>query len=74
MRRKRPYIELTWCAQILAEPLHVERQEDGRVRLWGEVTLPGETEPRYLRVITLEDGKTVHNAFFDRNFRKEGQI
>lgn len=35
---------------------------------------PDETEPRYLRVITLEDGKTVHNAFFDRNFRKEGQV
>jgi hypothetical protein len=23
-----------------------------------------------LRVVTLEDGETVHNAFFDRNFRE----
>jgi len=25
-----------------------------------------------LRVITLEDGDTVHNAFFDRGFLKDG--
>jgi len=31
----------------------------------------GETRPRYLRVVTLEDGETVHNAFFDRNFHEE---
>jgi hypothetical protein len=24
-----------------------------------------------LRVVTLADGVTVHNAFFDRNFRSE---
>ena len=23
-----------------------------------------------LRVVTLEDGETIHNAFFDRNFRE----
>ena len=27
-----------------------------------------EMENRYLRVILLEDGETVHNAFFDRGF------
>jgi hypothetical protein len=26
---------------------------------------------KYLRVIVLEDGETVHNAFFDRTFREE---
>jgi hypothetical protein len=31
----------------------------------------GEARPRYLRVVTLEDGETVHNAFFDRNFRED---
>jgi len=25
---------------------------------------------RALRVILLEDGETVHNAFFDRDFRE----
>ena len=27
--------------------------------------------PRFLRVGALEDGETVHNAFFDRDFREE---
>ena len=26
---------------------------------------------KYLRVIVLEDGETVHNAFFDRTFREK---
>jgi len=26
---------------------------------------------KYLRVITLEDGQTVHNAFLDRGFKEE---
>ena len=69
--RKRPYIEIAWCAQVVASPLHSEKQEDGRMRFWGEVQLPGETSPRYLRVVTLEDGETIHNAFFDRRFLKE---
>ena len=43
------------------------------MRFWGEITPPGESVPRYLRVITLEDGETIHNAFFDRRFRKEEQ-
>jgi hypothetical protein len=30
----------------------------------------GDGGPRFLRVVTLEDGETVHNAFFDRNFRE----
>ena len=34
--------------------------------------MPGEAKQRYLRVVTLEDGETVHNAFFDRDFSKDG--
>ncbi|MDE0148357.1 MAG: hypothetical protein F4092_12550 [Rhodospirillaceae bacterium] len=69
--RKRPYIDREWCAAIVAAPLRREAQEDGRVRLWGEVMRPGEDRPRMLRVVTLADGETVHNAFFDRRFRKD---
>jgi len=68
--RKRPYIERIWCAAVIANPLHVHRQNDGRVRYWGEIRRPEEDRPRILRVVTLPDGETVHNAFFDRNFRK----
>ena len=45
----------------------IEKQSDGRIKKWAKI----EEEDKYLRVILLEDGKTVHNAFFDRNF-KEG--
>ncbi|MDE0164442.1 MAG: hypothetical protein OXH92_09510 [Bryobacterales bacterium] len=68
---KRPYIDRAWCAEIIAAPLHREEQPDGRVRFWGEVTRPGEAKPRILRVVTLTDGETIHNAFFDRRFRKD---
>jgi hypothetical protein len=26
---------------------------------------------KYLRVILLEDGETVHNAFFDRSYKEK---
>ena len=69
--RKRPYLDPEWCIEVLRDPLRREVQQDGRLRFWGEVQPVGETAPRVLRVITLEDGETVHNAFFDRNFRAE---
>ena len=69
--RKRPYLTYEMCQMVLANPLRSEAQEDGRVRHWGEATLQNEAEPRILRVITLADGETVHNAFPDRNFRKD---
>ena len=69
--RKRPYIDREGCAAALADPVRRTVQEDGRIRFWREVTLSGETEPHMLRVVTLENGETVHNAFFDRNFRNE---
>ena len=46
---------------------------DGRIRWWGKIMVAGEARPRYLRVVTLEDGETVHNAFFDRNFHEDVQ-
>ena len=69
--RKRPYIERRWCTDVIAAPLRCEVQPDGRIRFWGEVTHPESGESRILRVMTLADGATVHNAFFDRRFRKD---
>ena len=71
VRRKRPYIDPTWCAAVIAAPLRREVQPDGRIRFWGEVERPGEDTPRNLRVVTLADGETVHNAFFDRGFKRD---
>ena len=69
--RKRPYLDEAMCRAVIASPLATVRQEDGRVRHWGSVNLPDETEARILRVVTLEDGFTIHNAFPDRDFRQE---
>jgi hypothetical protein len=64
--RKRPYIRREWCEQVLRHPAHRETQEDGRVRYWGHIPELG----RHLRVVTLEDGETVHNAFPDCRFEE----
>ena len=62
---KRPYIKLEWIESALANPVRRETQPgDGRIRHWAWVEELG----RYLRVVTLEDGVTVHNAFPDRRF------
>jgi hypothetical protein len=69
--RKRPYIQRGWCRDVLATPIRREVQSDGRIRCWGRMVVPGEDRPRFLRVVTLADGETIHNAFFDRNFRED---
>jgi len=69
--RKRPYIQRSWCLEVLDTPIRRAVQEDGRIRYWGKIVRADETQPRILRVVTLEDGETVHNAFFDRGFRVE---
>ena len=70
VRPRRPEVDPEWCLAVIADPLQREEQPDGRIRFWGEVTLPGETMPRFLRVVTLSDGETVHNAFLDRRFKE----
>lgn len=45
-----------------------EIQSDGRIRRWARIS---GFENRALRVILLEDGVTVHNAFFDRRYEEE---
>ncbi len=65
---KRLEINLDWCDRVIANPLKTECQLDGRIRHWGIIA---EADNRVLRVVTLDDGETIHNAFFDRNFRKQ---
>jgi hypothetical protein len=63
---KRPYLREEWLLFALEKPYRKEVQpDDGRVRHWVWIT---ELE-RYLRVVTLDDGKTVHNEFLDRRFK-----
>ena len=64
-RPDRAAIQNAWIERAIREPVREVVQIDGRIRRW--VLVP-EMENRYLRVILLEDGETVHNAFFDRRF------
>ncbi len=64
--RKRPYIKKEWCIMTIENPIKVEPQENNRFRFWGVVN---DLEGRVLRVVTLEDRKTIHNAFPDRGYK-----
>ena len=65
--RKRPYIKRSWCKKVLNDYIRKEEQvEDGRIRYWAYIP----ELRKYLRVVTLDDGETVHNAFPDRNFKE----
>jgi len=66
-RPDRASIKMEWLASVVENPIKEEVQSDGRIRKWGFI----KEEGRYLRVILLEDGKTIHNAFFDRRFKEE---
>lgn len=66
--RKRPdraIIRDEWIQLVIENPVKEAVQEDGRIRRWAPIEEAG---GKYLRVILLSDGKTVHNAFFDRSF------
>jgi hypothetical protein len=56
---------LAWVERAVKNPLKQEVQEDGRIRYWIYVEEMG----KYQRVICLEDGQTIHNAFPDRRFK-----
>ena len=64
--QKRPYLKKESCIRVIENPLKMEPQEQNRLRFWGMIE---EMDNRFLRVITLEDKTTIHNAFFDRRFK-----
>ena len=64
--RKRPYLKKEWCIRVITKPLKMEKQENNRYRFWAAIE---ELEGRFLRVVTLDDKVTIHNAFPDRSFK-----
>jgi hypothetical protein len=64
-RSDRSFIRLEWIEHVVTHPVREIVQQDGRIRRWAPIP---EMEGRYLRVILLADGETVHNAFFDRSY------
>ena len=66
-RPERIIIKEEWIVETIKNPTKKEVQSDGRIRKWKFIQEAG----KYLRVILLEDGETVHNTFFDRSFKEE---
>lgn len=64
--RKRAYLKKEWCIFVIENAIRCERQENNRYRFWAAIP---ELGGRFLRVITLEDKATIHNAFPDRGFQ-----
>lgn len=62
----RELIHEVWIRHVIEHPEREEVQADGRIRRWAKIRAASD---RYLRVVLLSDGETVHNAFFDRRFR-----
>ena len=65
-RPDREMIRDEWIERAVQKPVAEVVQSDGRIRRWIRID---EAEGRYLRVVLLEDGETIHNAFFDRDFK-----
>ena len=66
-RPDRAKIRMEWIEETVKNPDYVEVQSDKRIRTWKRIKDQG----KFLRVILLPDGETVHNAFFDRGFKGE---
>lgn len=55
-----------WIQRAIENPVEVVVQSDLRIRKWMKI----HEVNKYLRVILLPDGETVHNAFFDRDYKE----
>ena len=64
-RPGRAIIKDAWIQFVIEHSVKKVIQKDGRIRRWASID---EAQGRYLKVILLPDGETVHNAFFDRSF------
>ena len=64
-RPDRAIIRDEWMRQVISNPVREQIQADGRIRRWAPISEMGN---RFVRVVLLPDGETIHNAFFDRRF------
>jgi hypothetical protein len=66
LREDRKEIKPEWIKFVFNNPEKEEIQTDGRIRRWAKI----EEINKYLRIVILDDKETIHNAFFDRSFKK----
>lgn len=64
-RPDRAKIKMEWIEETVKNPDYTEVQTDGRIRKWKKIREEG----KFLRIILLPDGETIHNVFFDRGFK-----
>lgn len=55
-----------WICFVIENAEKTVIQSDGRIKKWAHIPEAG----KVVRVILLEDGETVHNAFFDRSYKE----
>jgi hypothetical protein len=65
-RPDRSQIKMEWIQRDAESPENEHIQADGRIRRWAPVPEMG---GKFLRVVLLADGETIHNAFFDRGYK-----
>ena len=65
-RPDRALIRNEWIERAVKNSVKEIVQKDRRIRRWVSIE---EMENRFLRVVILPDGETIHNAFFDRRFK-----
>jgi len=65
VRDDRKNIKLEWIEYVFYNPTAEIIQTDGRIKRWAFI----DEVQKYLRIIILDDKETIHNAFFDRNFK-----
>ncbi|TAJ79901.1 MAG: hypothetical protein EPO42_05220 [Gallionellaceae bacterium] len=68
LRSDRTGVQLEWIQQVIDHPVKQVVQTDGRIRRWASIP---EADGKFLRVILLADGETIHNAFFGRSYSDE---
>ncbi len=66
---KRSYRPFTkeMCIRIVENQAKKKKQKDGRFRFWGKLK---EYQGKWVRVVTLENQKTIFNIFFDEDFKR----
>lgn len=67
LRPNRIGIKEDWIIKAYFNPIAQSIQQDGRIRRWAKIE---EAENKYLRIVILEDGETIHNAYFYRSFKE----
>ena len=65
-RSDRRNIKMSDVYSAIEHPEKIKVQDNNRISVWKFIP----SEKKYLRVITLKDGRTIHNAYYDRDEKK----